>query len=243
MQKYLCHICFDGRLYHGWQVQKDAVTVMEVFNDAINSIAGNKIDIKGCSRTDSGVSAKDYGVSFVLDETIPCEGLKRALNATLPNSILVKKIEFVPTSFHARYSSFGKRYVYTVLNFEDRDPFMDGMCYVYNKKKLDEKKLNNIAQQFVGRHDFSSFQNVGTNVSDTVREIYEFNVRRENDFVYFSVSGNGFLYNMVRIMVGTLIEGKENISEILESKDRKLAGFTAPACGLCLDKVFYEKPN
>ena len=246
MRNLLVTIRFDGRAFHGWQVQQNAPTVMQTFQDALQAVLKDRPDVKGCSRTDSGVSARMYCVSFKTESTIPCKNLIAALNVNLPKTVAVLDCREVEEDFHARYSSKGKHYCYRVLNSQIRDPFLEGFTAHYPyPKEIDADFLNRQAQAFVGTHDFKAFQNSGTVMEDTVRTIHSFNVLRSGDMIEFHVCGDGFLYNMVRIMVGTLIDiakgsiASDSISDILASKDRKNAGTTAPAQGLMLEEVFY----
>lgn len=235
---------FDGRAFHGWQVQKNAPTVMQTFQDALEAVLKERPDVKGCSRTDSGVSAAMYCLSFRTDNRIPCERLIPALNTKLPDAVAVTACCEVPQDFHARYSCKGKRYCYRILNTPVRDPFYTGLV-LHLPYPLDADFLNKQAQQFVGQFDFSAFRNSGTDIEDTVRTIFDCSVTRKGEVIEFSVSGDGFLYNMVRIMVGTLLDiargslAADSIPEIIASKDRKRAGMTAPASGLMLMEVFY----
>ncbi len=244
MRNILIKIAYCGADYCGFQVQKDKPTVAEKLQDAIEKVFHKRYDIKGCSRTDSGVHARDFAVSFKCDGSIPCDKIINALNVHLPADIVVKECEEVPEDFHARYNSRGKRYVYLIHNSIIRDPFLEKKCLEY-KYKLNDKIMDEAARYFEGTHDFSAFCSAGTTVKDFVRTIYSARVVREGDMVKFIVEGDGFLYNMVRIMVGTLLSvsmGKikpEEISEIIESKDRSKAGKTVESQGLYLDKVFY----
>ncbi len=244
MRNILIKIAYCGADYCGFQVQKDKPTVAEKLQDAIEKVFHKRYDIKGCSRTDSGVHARDFAVSFKCDGSIPCDKIINALNVNLPADIVVKECEEVPEDFHARYNSHGKRYVYLIHNSTIRDPFLDKKCLEY-KYKLNDKIMDEAARHFEGTHDFSAFCSAGTTVKDFVRTIYSARVIREGDMVKFIVEGDGFLYNMVRIMVGTLLSvsmGKikpDEIPEIIDSKDRSRAGKTAESQGLYLDKVFY----
>lgn len=237
-------IAYKGTNYCGFQVQKNKITVAEKIQDAIEAVFHERYDIKGCSRTDSGVHANDFAISFKCGGKIPCEKIVAALNVNLPSDIVVKSAEEVSEDFHARYNSKGKRYVYLIHNSPIRDPFSENLCLEY-KYKLDEELMNKAAAHFVGTHDFSAFCSAGSSVNDFVRTVYEARVERQGDMVKFTVSGDGFLYNMVRIMMGTLLYvsmGKispDDIDKIIESGDRALAGKTAEAQGLYLDKVFY----
>lgn len=244
MRNLLVTLRFDGRAFHGWQVQKNAATVMQTFQDALEAVLKQRPDVKGCSRTDSGVSAAMYYVSFNTESSIPCERLIPALNTKLPAAVAVTGCREVPKDFHARYSCKAKRYCYRILNTAVRDPFYEGLA-LHFPYTLDADFLHAQAQQFVGTFDFAAFQNSGTDIADTVRTICECSVIRRGDIIEFSVSGDGFLYNMVRIMTGTLLDiarkslDADSIPDIIASKDRKRAGMTAPACGLMLEEVFY----
>ena len=245
LRNLLITISYDGSKYHGWQIQQNAVTVQEVFQKALYSVISLKPDIKACSRTDSGVHAEMFCISTKISHPIPCERLKAALNSYLPQSVVVLDVREVPLDFHARYNALGKRYVYKVLNREQRDPFYIGRALHY-RYNLDTELLNKASKAFIGTHDFTSFCTLDKRQKgDFVRTIHDFSVKRIGDIVEFSVEGNGFLYNMVRIMVGTLLsinEGKippDAITEIINAKSRDAAGPTAPPQGLYLNKVFY----
>ncbi len=238
-------ISYDGKDLHGWQIQKNALTVQECFQNALKSVIGNTPDIKGCSRTDTGVHANMYVISMKTDHKITCERLKAALNRYLPLSIVVKDVCEVDNDFHARYSTKGKRYVYKILNTEVRNPFCEGYALHY-RYPIDVEMLNRAAQDYVGTHDFTSFCTLDKREKgDFTRTVQSFSVERDGDFVYMTVQADGFLYNMVRIMVGTLLkiqQGKlkaDSIPDIIKAENRKEAGPTAPACGLYLDEVIY----
>lgn len=248
MRNLLLTLRFDGTRYHGFQVQKNALSVCEVFQNSVKNIFGKRYDVKGCSRTDSGVHANMYCLSMKIAENIPCDKLVTALNHVLPYDIAVTHVKEVPDDFHARYSCTGKQYVYKIHNSRVKDPFSPNSLYRYGYP-LDEAMLNAQAKDFIGTHDFAAFQAHGGDIGDTVRTITDFTVTRYGDTVLFTVTGDGFLYNMVRIMVGTLIfiaMGKlENgcIPAVLASKNRARAGKTMPAHGLYLNKVFYANMN
>lgn len=246
MRNLLVTLRFDGRAFHGWQVQKNAPTVMQTFQDALQAVIKERPDVKGCSRTDSGVSAREYCVSFKTECAIPCEKLVLALNTKLPKTIAATACREVEPDFHARYSAKGKRYCYRILNSPIRDPFCEGFSlHCPYPQNIDADFLNEQAQAFVGTHDFKAFQNSGTEIEDTVRTIFSCSVTRAGDMLEFSVSGDGFLYNMVRIMAGTLLDiakgaiAPGSIPDIIASGDRARAGTTALAQGLTLEEVFY----
>jgi tRNA pseudouridine38-40 synthase len=237
-------ISYDGKRYHGWQIQKNAVTVQEVYQKALKKVLGYLPDIKGCSRTDSKAHANTYCINFHLQSLIPCDKFVIAVNKHLPKDIAALKCIDVGTNFHARYSCKGKEYVYKIWNHQIRNPFLDGYA-MHHWYHLDEYELNVMAQDYVGKKDFTSFCTFDKReTGNMIRTIEYFKVCREQNLLIFKVKADGFLYNMVRIMVGTLIRNvrkKEcSINTILSLKNRSCAGPTAPACGLYLNRVFYE---
>ena len=245
MRNLLLKIAYDGAHYHGWQVQENAVAVQEVFQKALFAVTGRQDDLKACSRTDTGVHAREFCISVKTESAIPPERLQAALNHYLPQDIAVNSCEAVPLDFHARYSCKGKEYTYEIWNHPVRDPFRSGRALHY-WYPLDEELLDRAAKHYVGRHDFTSFCTLDKRErGDLTRTVTGAKVERRGDLVAFTVAADGFLYNMVRIMVGTLLrvqQGKfrpEDIPGILAAKDRKAAGPTAPACGLYLNRVFY----
>ena len=244
MRNLLLRLMYNGSHYHGWQVQPNGITVQEALQNAIEQILGARESVTGCSRTDAGVHANDFCCNIRTENEIDCYRLQGALNAVLPDSISVKSVKEVDEDFHARYSCVTKQYVYRVWNAGFKNPFLVNRAWHY-KNKIDEKFLNEQAQAYVGTHDYKAFCSAGSSVEDTVRTVKQFSVTRDGDEVIFTVEADGFLYNMVRIMVGSLIEISENriekdkLSAIIESKDRALAGRTAPPQGLYLNKVNY----
>lgn len=245
MRNLLITIKYDGTRYHGWQVQNNAVTVQQVFQDAVEKVFGSRLDVKGCSRTDSGVHANMYCLTLKTDMQISCEGVVMALNTKLPKDIAVLSCRDVDDDFHPRYSCVSKEYVYKLYNGAIRDPFCENYALHY-RFPVDAEYLNKEAQAFVGTHDFCGFCSSKSDVEDTVRKVKSFSVWRQNDFVYFKVEADGFLYNMVRIMVGTLLfvaQGKikqGELPDIINSKDRRRAGKTAAPQGLYLNRVNYK---
>ena len=246
LRNLLLTLCYDGRRFHGWQIQQNAYTVQEALQTALSQIIGDGFDVKGCSRTDSGVHANMYCVSLKTAHPIPCVRLKAALNRWLPLSVAVTDCVEVGADFHARYSCKSKEYIYKIWNSEVRSPFLEGYALHY-RYPLDAALLNEAAQAYVGRHDFTSFCTLDNREQgDMTRDVKLFSVTRDGDMVTMRVEADGFLYNMVRIMVGTLLriaQGKippDGIPAIMEKKDRKYAGPTAKACGLYLNRVYYE---
>lgn len=245
MTNILLNISFNGSAFHGWQIQPNAVTVQQTLCDAIEKLTGERLNVVGCGRTDAGVHANSFYCNFKTQSTVPPDKFSDALNCILPDTIVVKSSMEVSATFHARYDCDGKRYIYRILNSKTKSPFLCGLVYHY-PYEIDCEKLNTAAKDFIGTYDFSAFCASGCEVVDRVRTIYDFNVYRQGDEVIFSVEGNGFLYNMVRIMVGTLLDigrgkiDKDSIKKILLSKSRNNAGVTVPGEGLYLDEVFYD---
>ena len=245
MRNLLITLSYDGARYHGWQIQENALTVQEIFQQALAKATGGGEDIKACSRTDTGVHAREFCVSLQTKSPIPPERLPAALNRWLPPDIAVKGCREVPQGFHARYSCKGKEYCYEIWNHPVRDPFLEGRALHY-WYPIDEKLLNEAASYYIGRHDFTSFCTLDSrDMGDLTRTVTEAQVERRGDMVAFTVAADGFLYNMVRIMAGTLLRVQQgklrpgDIPGILAARDRRAAGPTAPACGLYLNRVFY----
>ncbi|MBQ8868110.1 MAG: tRNA pseudouridine(38-40) synthase TruA [Oscillospiraceae bacterium] len=238
-------IRFLGAGYHGFQRQQNALTIQEIIENALLKILGQPTTIFGCSRTDTGVSAYEYVFSFKTQNPITTEKLKGALNHFLPDDIAALEAAEAGENFHARYDTKEKEYEYIVRNTRQKDPFCEGRVYRYGITRLDENLLNRAAAHFVGRHDFSAFCSADDGAKNHVRTITHASVERRGDDVIFTFRADGFLYNMVRIMVGTLLfvnQGKideNDIPKIIESRDRKRAGMTAEASGLYLKKVIY----
>ncbi len=244
MERVLLKISYLGTFYHGWQVQPNGITVQEVLQSKLEAMYKCKIALTGCSRTDAGVHAREFYCHYDAPFHICDEGIVKGLNSTLPKDISVISAQYVADDFHARYSAKGKNYEYVILNAPIHDPFLlDRVLHI--ERKLDVEAMNSFCEKLCGTHDFEGFSSSGRTVKDTVRTITECKVRREDDHVILTVSANGFLYNMVRIIVGTAVDvsdGKikpEDTLAILNSRKRELAGITAPAAGLYLNKVYY----
>ena len=245
MKRVKLTVAYDGTNYCGWQVQPNGITVQEVLNRHLSELTGETIETIGASRTDAGVHALGNVAVFDTSMRMPGEKFSYALNQRLPEDIRIQKSEEVPLDFHARYSCLGKEYIYQIWNHPVRDPFLAGRALHY-WYPMDEALLDRAAKNYVGSHDFSSFCTLDKREKgDLTRTVTEAKVERCGDLVTFTVAADGFLYNMVRIMVGTLLrvqQGKfapEDIPGIIQAKDRKAAGPTAPAWGLYLNKVFY----
>ncbi len=245
MRNLLLTLRYNGTAFHGWQIQPNANTVQQELCNAFKHISGNNENIIGCSRTDAGVHANMFCCNVKTECQVETSKIPNALNFYLPNDISVYDCKEVDCDFHARYGCKGKEYVYLIYNGKYRNPFYENKALFY-PYELNCEMLNSQAKCFIGVHDFSAFCSTGTEIQDKIREIYDCSVTRKDDLVEIRVSGNGFLYNMVRIMVGTLLDigrGKikqGSIPEIINSLNRDNAGVTVEGCGLYLNKVFYE---
>lgn len=234
---------YIGTNYSGWQKQENASTIQEKIENSIFLITGKPTEVFGSGRTDAGVHALGQVANFEMTSSIPAERVKYALNQHLPKDIRVLSSEEVPEEFHSRFSARHKTYLYKVQTGDVKRCFEDGRAY-FVKGSLDIGKMQAAAKEFLGEHDFSAFKSEGSSAKNFVREIYKLDINQVGDIIEIEICGNGFLYNMVRIIAGTLIEigkGKTfNISEILISKDRGKAGPTVPAQGLFLKEVAYD---
>ena len=246
MARILLTLRYDGTAYHGWQVQPNGVTVQQVLQDAVERVTGVRSGITGCSRTDAGVHADMFCCAFDSETPLRGDKLCSALNFHLPRDVSVYDAREVEEEFHPRYHAKGKRYVYRIWNGNQRHPMYEKYA-IWLKKPLDVNALNTIVQDYVGTHDFAAFCGAGSDLQGTTqRTIHSCTVTRQGDLVLFAVEGDGFLYNMVRIMVGTLLEiaagrmAADSLPAIIEGRDRTAAGPTAPAQALCLEQVFYD---
>lgn len=244
MKRILLVVAYEGTKYCGWQSQPNQITVEEVLNRELSRLLGESIEVIGASRTDSGVHAMGNVAVFDTQTRIPAEKICYAINRSLPEDIVVQSSVEVAPKFHPRHCDSIKTYEYRIWNADFIQPFNRRYThFVY--RPLDEMAMHRAAQTLLGTHDFTSFCSVKTQVTDHVRTIYEVSVSREGKLVTIRIRGNGFLYNMVRIIAGTLIkigmhEMPENcISSMLEAKNREAAGPTAPAQGLMLIGIEY----
>ncbi len=241
-------LTYDGSFFHGWQLQPGPVTVEGELRKALFHLLGEDAKPVSCSRTDAGVHANEFCCNFKTENERDCEKLLRGLNAVLPPAVAVKRCEEAPLSFHSRYDCVGKEYIYKIWNGKTRNPFYESRALFY-PFFLDCELLDSQAKDFIGTYDFSALCASGSSVKTTERTVFDCGVKREGELVTFFVKGNGFLYNMVRIMVGTLLgvnEGKiepGTIKKIILSKSRGKAGVTAEACGLYLNRVFYREED
>lgn len=240
----LLYLQFDGTNYHGWQIQPQDSTVQGLLKDAIFRITGETVMPQGCGRTDSGVHAMGYVCNFKTNSGIPPQQFPFALNTYLPDDIVCTGAKAVDENFCAGRSAIGKTYRYTIDNNRFPNVFLQRFAWHY-KYPLDIKKMLEAAPYFCGTHDFKSFAASGYSVKTTVRTITNLEITNRDNIITMDITGNGFLYNMVRIISGTLVyvgSGKiasTTIPDIILSKDRSRAGITAPANGLCLKEVFY----
>lgn len=244
MKRILLTISYDGTAYHGWQVQPNGITVQETVQNALYKLLGERPALTGCSRTDAGVHAREFCCHLDCDEKFPESAFLKGLDAFLPDDISVKAARQVPPDFHARYNARGKTYAYYILNSQRRDPFLSRYTWRI-ERELDLERMNAFCKEIIGTHDFYAFSSSGRTVEDTVRTVSECYAVREGDRVILKITADGFLYNMVRIIVGTAVavsDGKiepQFTKEIFASKNRALAGQTAPPQGLFLEKVWY----
>ena len=241
--KYLIRLSFIGTAYCGWQTQKNGPSVQVCVMDAIRKIFGEVSEFSGCSRTDSGVHALDFCVSFSVPGQTPCEKLILAMNANLPKDIAVHSACTVSEDFHARYCVKKKEYRYRIYTGAVRNPFLEDLAW-HRPGEYDLDLLNKAAKTLQGTHDFRSFMAAGSKIEDCIRTVFDAYFEADGDNLDFYVSADGFLYNMVRIMVGTLLDvprrfSPSDVAEILSAKDRSRAGMTAPAHGLYLNRVDY----
>ena len=235
---------YDGKGFNGWQAQPTKLNIQGEIEKAIEEITGEEVKLIASGRTDAGVHSFGQVANFKTETKIATEKLAKAINSKLKKSIVIKSAEEVPDEFHSRYSVHSKTYRYVINNSENGSAIYRDLEYHY-PYKLDVSKMQEAIKYFEGEHDFKGFKASGTSSKSSVRTIYEGKVYSEGERIYIELTGNGFLYNMVRIISGTLLEvgeGKikpEDIPEIIDRKDRKAAGRTLPAKGLYLVKVDY----
>lgn len=244
MKRVMLTVAYDGTNYHGWQLQPNVVTIESVLNDALSSLFKENIKVIGASRTDTGVHALGNIAVFDTNARMPAEKVSYALNQRLPEDIRIQASVEVPIDFHPRHQNSKKTYEYRILNSEFPMPVYRLYSH-FTYVSLDIEQMQRAADYLKGEHDFKSFCSVNTVAETTVRTIYDISVEKSDDMISIRVTGSGFLYNMVRIIAGTLMEvGRGNIMpekmpDILNALDRAKAGPTAPACGLTLVKYEY----
>lgn len=239
-------MAYRGTNYHGFQIQSNALTVQEVLQKSVSAVLNEKVFVTGCSRTDTGVHANQFCFNVHTESQISTKGFVRGVNGKLPDDISILDCEEVPDGFHARFDCKGKEYIYKIHCSESKNPFATDLMLHY-RRKLNLEAIKKASGYFVGTHNFASFCADCTNVSTTVRTIYSLDIENYGDTVIILVKGDGFLYNMIRIIVGTLIDVSEgrilpdDIPEIIASENRLRAGRTAMAHGLYLNRVFYDE--
>ena len=246
MKRVRMVVSYDGTAYRGWQLQPNGITIEEVLNRELTALLKEPISVIGASRTDSGVHARGNIAVFDTENRMPADKICFALNQRLPEDIRVQRSEEVPADWHPRKANCTKTYEYKVLNRKISMPLerlYAHFCYF----NLDLDKMRKAAAYLVGEHDFKSFCTVRTQAEETVRTIYSLDITKQEDMITIRISGSGFLYNMVRIIAGTLLEvgmgayPPEHMEEILNARDRQAAGRTAPARGLTLVSMEYQK--
>ena len=245
MKRVRLKIAYDGTAYHGWQIQEGQITVEEVLRAAVSEAVGRETELIGASRTDSGVHAMGNIAVFDTDSPIPPDKMSMVLNKLLPDDISVVSSDEVPPDWHPRKQDCRKTYEYHIYNSPVRIPVKRLYAHhIYNE--INESEMDRAAKAFIGEHDFSGFCAAGAQTQTFVRTIYDCAVKRAGDEVIISVTGSGFLYNMVRIIAGTLLDvglgrkSADDIPGIIESGDRRQAGPTLPACGLILIGYEYD---
>lgn len=246
MRRIKLTVAYDGTDYCGWQIQPNGITVEEVLNRALSRLTGEEMRVIGASRTDAGVHARGNVAVFDTASTVPPERFAYAVNPLLPEDIVVVGAEEVPQDWHPRYQNSVKTYEYHILNREMPDPLRRRESW-HVSFPLDLDSMREAAAYLRGEHDFRSFCSIHTGVKTTVRTIYTLDIDRSGNLITIRISGNGFLYNMVRIIVGTLVEvGRgfrtpENMRDILNAEEREKAGATAPPQGLVLVSIAYPE--
>lgn len=240
-------LMYNGTAYHGWQVQKTEVTVAQTLERGLSMVCGEPVKCTGCGRTDAGVHAEHYVANFRTSSRIPVDRIPFAVNTHIPEDIVVKAAYEVAEDFNAIGSCIRKEYTYRIYNSRIKNPFYVDRAYFY-PKRLDEQVMDRAARAFEGTHDFAAVRSVGTETKTTVRTVYWCDAEREGDLITVRVCANGFLYNMVRAMVGTMVYasyGKlraEDIPALLETRDRRLTGPTMPPQGLYMHRIWYDGP-
>ena len=237
-------IAYDGTNYVGWQIQHNGLSVQQVIDEELSRFFNQDIHVQGASRTDAGVHALGNVAAFDVDTRMPAEKISYGINQSLPGDIVVVESREVPADFHPRYGAKEKTYVYRILNSDFPDPTRRLYTYHY-RYALDETRMRSAAGYLIGEHDFTSFSSIHAQTKTFVRTIYECSVERVADEIQIEITGDGFLYNMVRIIAGTLIQIGSGLLEpgdmhrILQAHDRGEAGPTAPAQGLTLVQILY----
>jgi len=245
MKNIALNIMFDGSRYHGWQVQKSDVTVAGTLESVLTRLCEHPVKIHGCGRTDAGVHAERYCANFKTSSNIPTDRLPLAINTLLPDDISIQSALQVPDDFEANLSCIKKEYTYRIFNSRIRNPFYSNRAYFY-PQSLNIEAMREASQHFVGTHDFAAVRSVGTETKTTIRTVHWYEIEECDDVLELRACADGFLYNMARAMVGTLLyvsEGKispDDLPKLLEQKDRRFTGPTVPPDGLYLTRIWYD---
>lgn len=249
MQTILLTLSYDGGNYHGWQKQNHSKSVQETLERALSKAYRQPIAVEGSGRTDAGVHALGQCASYEVESALPVEQVKLVVNRLLPGDMLITDARCVPDGFHARYHAIGKTYEYKMIKSIERDPFKQRYAHQVTRD-LNLEHIRRAMTHFIGTHDFKTYMAAGSQKKDSIRTIYAFDVQvdasSDHEVITFSITGDGFLYNMVRIIMGTLIQigtgtiQSDTVPDIILSGDRERAKLTAPACGLYLKKVYYD---
>ena len=245
MRNIALRLSYDGTSYHGWQVQKSEVSVAETLETALTKICGHPVKTVGCGRTDAGVHALRYCANFRTDSTIPIGRFPLAVNSRLPADIAVTDAVEAPEDFNAIGSCIKKEYIYKILNRNIRDPFLENRVCFY-PQHLDLERMQAAARAFEGRHDFRAVRSLGTETKTTVRTVHWCRAEKDGDLITVSICADGFLYNMCRAMVGTMVYASYgklepgDIPALLAAGDRRLTGPTMPPQGLYLNRLWYD---
>ena len=240
-------VAYDGSRYHGFQRQLNAQAIQQVLEEKLSGLLGETVAVAGAARTDAGVHAYGQVISVRTTGAIPTDRIPAAARGVLPRDIVVLDAEEMPEEFHARFSAIGKLYVYRILNSAPIDPTLRNYVWQIDRP-LDVESMNSALQQLVGEHHFGAFQSSGSSARSPIRTLYAAGCVRQDSFIEFRFHGNGFLYHMVRNIMGTAVDlgvgktSQEDFQRIFTSQNRKIAGPTAPAEGLYLKEVFYKKP-
>lgn len=244
MRNVKLKIEYDGTNYSGWQIQKNALTIQQVIEEALEELLRGRVSLIGCSRTDAKVHARGMIANFKTASSIPVRHFPAAINSFLPDDIVVLDAREAAADFHSRYSCIGKRYTYSILNRRMPSALLRNYT-AFVPVPLDLERVKKAGKYFVGIHDFSACMASGSSAKTTVRDIRRLDIYRDGDIITMDIEANGFLYKMVRIIAGTLIDAgsgridPDEVQRIIATGDRRRAGKTAPPQGLCLEEAYY----
>jgi len=244
MRTIVLTIEYDGGAYVGWQLQPNGLAIQEVVEKALAEILGYEVRVHASGRTDAGVHARGMMAHFLADTNLPLKAFREGVNSFLPRDVAIKGVREMPAGFHARFAAKGKWYRYTIYRGEVRSPLAARSAW-YLRGSLNLDQMRTAAENLVGEHDFRAFRSSGCLAKTTVREIFSIDISADNEFIYVDVRGSGFLKNMVRMIVGTLVDvglGRrpvEDMATLVAGTNEMVCGQTAPAHGLCLQEVWY----